>query len=68
MKKIYMQPQMEVYKMETENLICLSGKTSPADPAKEVLIKNGIDFDDPLEDFDNPMDDFENPLGGLLGL
>ena len=62
-----MQPQMEVYKMETENLICLSGSDKPADPVKEVLIKNGIDFDDPLEDFDNPMDDFENPLGGLMG-
>ena len=60
MKKIYMQPQMEVYKMQVENLICLSGKDKPADPVEDILIKNKIDFEDTFEDF-------ENPMGDLLG-
>jgi hypothetical protein len=54
--------------MQVTNMVCLSGSDKAADPAKDILIKNGIDFEDPLESFDNPMDQFENPLGDLLGL
>lgn len=68
MKKQYIQPQSEVYRMQVTNMVCLSGSDKAADPAKDILIKNGIDFEDPLESFDNPMDQFENPLGDLLGL
>lgn len=48
MKKTYMKPQIEVFKMETSSMICLSGNlggSTPSKPAKAPLMQ---DWDDEL--------------------
>ena len=58
---------MEAYKMQTESLICLSGDTDhAADKAKDILIKNHINFEDEIEQFENPLNQFENPFSSLF--
>lgn len=51
MKKIYMKPEMEVFNMKVESLICLSGSDNPADKGGKVLSKELPDFGDIEEDF-----------------
>ena len=55
MKKKYMKPEMEVYKMEAVNMVCESPgiKGGSADPSQPSLGKELPDFDDFEEDFDN---------------
>ncbi|GEM_PF-6111937 len=37
MKKTYLQPQMGIYAIEAESLICLSMSSNPADKNKPAL-------------------------------
>jgi hypothetical protein len=51
MKKKYMKPEMEVYKMESVNMVCDSPgiKGGSADKNKDVLAKELPDWDEELD-------------------
>lgn len=49
MKKVYMKPKMEAYKMEAINMVCDSPGVmggTPATPGKPVLAPGMPDFDE----------------------
>ena len=62
-----MKPLTEVYKIQETHMICLSAFDDSADKGKDILIKNHIDIDDPMEQFENPLDMFDDPTKSLIG-
>lgn len=65
MKKAYMKPQTEVFKMEASNMICVSGSIGGSTPSKPGKAPFMQDWDEDLENFDNITTDF-NPTGLLF--
>ncbi len=64
MKKAYMKPQTEVFKMEASNMICVSGSIGGSTPSKPGKAPFMQDWDEDLgveemTNFDNITTDFD---------